>query len=216
MGSLDNGTSVEPARSRRIAGWLVVVLAIDTLWQIARLHQIEPGVWLACDYAMRLTALAILAADPQVRAAVFCRERLKIPLAIVIAWALSLIPVLFALKIGGDIYSAYLPQFRIGFYPRPEGWLSLFDLTFGIALVALHEELVFRRALRLALAGLGDGKVICVASALLFGAFHWWSGVPNMVYATAFGIGAMVIYRGAGALWPVVVLHYLVDLWAFA
>jgi membrane protease YdiL (CAAX protease family) len=49
----------------------------------------------------------------------------------------------------------------------------------------------------------------------LFGAFHWWTGIPNIIYATVFGIAAMWIYQRAGALWPLVVIHYLADLFAF-
>jgi membrane protease YdiL (CAAX protease family) len=212
---LDNGKRVEPASPWRIAGWLFAAVAIGTLWQVVRLQQLDAAAWLARDYGMRLTTLAVLAIDPRVRAAVFRRKRLKISLAVVICWSFWLIPLTFLMQIGGRIYGAYLPDFRVGFYPRPDGWLNLFDLTFGIALVALHEELVFRRAVPHALAHLGDGKMLIVVSALVFGAFHWWTGIPNMAYATAFGVLAMLIYRRAGALWPVMVMHYLADLWAF-
>jgi hypothetical protein len=37
-----------------------------------------------------------------------------------------------------------------------------------------------------------------------------------MATATLFGIGAMLLYRRSGVLWPVVVSHYLSDFLAFA
>lgn len=215
MGAFDNGKGVEPARPRLIIPWLVATAAVSTVWQVVRLHQLDPGLWLACDYAFRLMALGMLAVNPAVRAAIFQREKLKVSLAIVINWSFVLIAALILAWILGEIYGAFLPSLRLGFYPRPEGWLNLFDLTFGIALVAVHEELVFRRALRLALTGLGDGKAMIMVSALLFGAFHWWTGIPNVFYATVFGVVAMLIYCQAGALWPIVAIHYLADLVAF-
>lgn len=207
---------MEAARPRLIIVWLVVAAVVQTAWQILRLQQRDPAAWLACDYAMRLCTLGILAIDPTVRATVFRRERLKISLAVVICWGLWLIPLIFLATIVADVYAALLPSFRVGVFPRPEGWLKLFDLTLGIALVGIHEELFFRRALRAGLAGLGDGKGMVLVSALLFGGFHWWTGVPNMIVATAFGIGFMRIYRDGGALWPVVVMHSLADLWYFS
>jgi uncharacterized protein len=215
MGASSNGKGVGSARPRLIVLWLIAVVPVSTAWQLLRLQQLDPAAWLLADYGGRLLVLALLVIDPAVRAAVFRRERLKISLAVVINWGLALIPILIASKIVADVYAAYLPTFRLGFYPRPEGWLNLFDLTFGIALVAVHEEIVYRRAARLALAGLGDGKAMIVVSALLFGAFHWWTGIPNVFYATVFGVVAMLIYRRTGALWPIVVIHYLADLVAF-
>jgi membrane protease YdiL (CAAX protease family) len=82
-------------------------------------------------------------------------------------------------------------------------------------LVALHEEIVFRRAMRLALSGLGDGRAMILVSGVLFGAYHWWTGVPNMIFAAVFGLVAMQVYRRSGALWPIVIIHYLTDLWFF-
>lgn len=184
--------------------------------QIIRLQQTEPEAWLFWDYAGRLAVLALLAVNPAVRAAVYHPVPLKISLAIVINGGLLLIPISCATWIAGRIYAAYLPVFRLGFYPRPDGWLLLFDLTAGIALVALHEEIFFRRAMRLALTGFGDGTTMIVVSAVLFGAYHWWTGVPNMIFAAVFGYMAMQIYRRSGALWPIVVIHYLADLWCFA
>jgi predicted Abi (CAAX) family protease len=37
-----------------------------------------------------------------------------------------------------------------------------------------------------------------------------------MIFAGVFGLFAMLLYRRSGALWPIVVIHYLADLWYFA
>ena len=54
------------------------------------------------------------------------------------------------------------------------------------------------------------------ASALLFAAYHWWTGLGNVTLAFLFGIVAMIAYRRCRTLWPVVVGHYLADLVSFA
>jgi membrane protease YdiL (CAAX protease family) len=212
----DASHAAQTVAIRPIAGWTIAAIGLNVLFQIIRLQQTDPSAWLFWDYAGRLAVLAVLAVDPAVRAAVYRRERLKISLAIVINWGLLLIPISIGSWVAGHIYSAFLPQLRLGYYPRPDGWLLLFDLTAGIALTAFHEEILFRRAIRKALADLGDGRAMALVSAILFGGFHWWTGVPNMICAGVFGYVAMRIYARSGALWPLVVIHYLADLWAFA
>jgi membrane protease YdiL (CAAX protease family) len=199
---------------RPIVTWTIAAIGLNVIIQIIRLQQTDSAAWLFWDYTGRLAVLAMLAANPVVRATVYRRERLKISLAIVINWGLLLIPILFATHVAGQLYAAYLPALRLGGYPRPDGCLLIFDLTFGVALIALHEEIVFRRAMRQALGAIGDGRKMAFISAILFGIFHWWTGIPNMILAGVFGYVAMRIYGRSGALWPLVIIHYFADLWA--
>lgn len=77
-----------------------------------------------------------------------------------------------------------LPATVLGVYPQPSGWLYLVDVAFGIALVAYSEEIVFRRCARhLFQIYLGDSYVSVFVTSLLFGAYHWWTGVGNIVEA---------------------------------
>ena len=62
-----------------------------------------------------------------------------------------------------------LPATVLGRYPELHGSLQLFDLVFGLALVAYGEEVVFRRCARSACRGrIKDGWVLIVVSSLLF------------------------------------------------
>ena len=54
-----------------------------------------------------------------------------------------------------------------------------------------------------------------VATALLFGAYHWWTGPWNALAAMATGTLLMQLYRRANVLWPAVVAHYCIDLFIF-
>jgi membrane protease YdiL (CAAX protease family) len=193
---------------------MIGIAGATVAWQIIRLQQSD-WLWYPFDYAGRLVILGLLAVHPTLRASLFRRERLKISLAIVINWGLALIPILFLTRLVAFGIATLLPDLRVGFYPVIHGPLYLFDMTFGIALVAAHEELCFRRAIPLALSGLGNGAANNIASAVLFGAFHWWLGIPTMIEAAVFAVVALAVYRRSGALWPLMVIHYIADFVAF-
>jgi uncharacterized protein len=70
-------------------------------------------------------------------------------------------------------------------------------------------------AWRVVFRSLGDGIGMVAVTSVIFGLFHWWTGLPNMLLATAAGVFLVLLYRRAGALWPAVVAHYLIDVWIF-
>jgi uncharacterized protein len=79
-------------------------------------------------------------------------------------------------------------------------------------LVAFSEEIVFRRcALHLFRNCLNDGYVVVVVTSILFGAYHWWTGIGNILEAALMGVLLMLFYRRSAALWPVALAHYLTD-----
>ncbi len=124
--------------SPQIIAWMIVVGCAELTAQIIRLQQTDPTAWLYYDYAGRLAVLALLAANPAVRTAVYRPERLKISLAVVINWGLLLIPILCAARIVGQLYAAFLPTFRLGTYPRPDGWLSTSAQARSGPIVVIH------------------------------------------------------------------------------
>jgi membrane protease YdiL (CAAX protease family) len=186
--------------------------------QLARLGQTTPAAWLLCDYAGRLGTLAVLWISPAARAIAFTPQRLNIGVAEAIAWALGLAGVYTIIDSPlRGLIDGMLPGTPIGGYPTPHGFMHAIDVTFGLALVAFQEEIYFRRCARAVLRNrLGDGFGMIIATSLLFAAYHWWTGLGNVITAGLFGIGAMWLYRRTGALWPVIGSHYLADLIAFA
>jgi membrane protease YdiL (CAAX protease family) len=180
--------------------------------QLVRLHQADPATWIALDYAGRLGMLTVLATIPAARAVAFRREPLAIAWWEAMLWIVGL--VMIDRMIGGARQSidAVFPDTRFGHYPATRGWLYVVDLVIGLALVAFSEEVLFRRSARAAFCrSLGDGLVMVIATSLLFAAYHWWSGIGNICEALVFGIAAILFYRRAGSLWPVVLAHYLAD-----
>ena len=197
--------------------WFVAALLPMIASQILRLHQHDAAIWLFWDYTGRLCGLAVLAAIPAARAVAFRREVRRLPLWKIASWVAGIVLVCIGLVGLGRIINATLPMTVLGGYPRPHGWLRLVDLTFGLALVAFSEEIIFRRCARHMLQpNLSDGSLLVLVTSLLFGAYHWWTGLGNMIGVSITGALFMLFSQRSGALWPVILAHYLVDLYFLA
>jgi hypothetical protein len=166
--------------------WFVAALLPMAASQLVRIQQTDPTAWIACDYAGRFGAIAVLAAIPVARAVAFQRSRLAISIWEVAAWILATV---FIDRLSNGVISkafgAALANTRIATYPVTHGWLHALDIVFGLLLVAVSEELLFRRCARYVLRPyLGSGAGLVTASAVLFGAYHWWTGIGNIIGAT--------------------------------
>jgi hypothetical protein len=184
--------------------------------QVFRLYQHDSFPWLMADYAGRLFVLTLLFLLPAGRMVLLKEEKLQAPLVAALFWIVGIV-AFFTLTDFFSWMSYWLPMGRLGDYPRPEGFLYLFDLTFGLALVAFHEEIVSRRLAAIALKPFcRSERMLIIVSAALFAVFHWWTGLGNMISCFIFGVVAMACYRRLGALWPIGIAHYALDAILFA
>jgi uncharacterized protein len=175
--------------------WFVAALVPMVVSQIVRLEQSDAATWIFWDYAGRLGALAVLGAIPSARTVAFRANRLRMSRWEAGIWVVGIVLV--------DHYLY--------------GWLHIVDAVFGLALVAYSEEIVFRRCARhLFQIYLNDGYAMVVVTSILFGAYHWWTGIGNIIEAVLIGILLMLFYRRSAALWPVVLGHYVTDIVDFA
>jgi len=215
LGVLIEGNDQFSARS--LIWWFGLALVPLVASQIMRLHQQQAASWLIWDYAGRITALAILAVIPQARVAAFRTSKRYISLFEIGLWVVG-ISLLDRLSLWSQsLINAAFPAAVLGAYPHPTGWLNLFDLLFGLALVAASEEIIFRQYVRYAFQPyLGNGIFAVISTSVLFGAYHWWAGLGNVLLATIIGIFLKLMLRRSGAIWPVVFAHYLVDLITFS
>ena len=164
----------------------------------------------------RLGGLAVLAAMAWPVA--FRGETLRMPWMQVALWVLGI--VLVDHSLGGWIRTTgnhLFPSTVLGHYPLSIGWLHWFDILFGLSIDTYTEEVVFRRCARQVFEPyLGDGLLLVLVTSLLFGAYHWWSGVGNILAAMLMGVLFMLFFQRSGSLWPVVLSHYLTDVANFA
>jgi hypothetical protein len=198
--------------------WFVAALIPMLGSQILRLHQHDPASWILCDYAGRIGGLAILTAIPSARAVAFRRERRQLALWKVALWIVSIVLAdYFAGAWIRSTINALFPATALGGYPALTGWLYWFDIAFGLALVACSEEVIFRRCARHVFRSyLGDRYLLVLITSMLFGGYHWWTSLGNIAEATFVGVLLMLLLQRSGALWPVVVAHYLSNVTAFA
>lgn len=97
-----------------------------------------------------------------------------------------------------------------------EVWQAV-DLTFGLVLVAVSEEVVFRRLW----AGWWDARRggtagLYIGSSLVFGLLHLPQGLADTAIAIVWGVLLMYLYRRSHSLALVILVHFLVDLWYFS
>jgi membrane protease YdiL (CAAX protease family) len=198
--------------------WFIIALTPMVASQLVRLQLTDPAAWVACDYAGRIGALAVLAAIPAARVVAFQRERLRIAWWEIGLWIVGLVLVDRLLsRLVAPWINAALPATVLGAYPASHGWLHVVDTVLGLALVAYSEETLFRRCARhLCRKSCGDGAAMVVVTALIFAAYHWWAGLGVVFEAASMGILLMLFYRRSGALWPAVLAHYLVNVVDFA
>jgi hypothetical protein len=198
------------------AAWLGAVLAVMVASQIIRMHQPDAGSWIFWDYAGRVGGLMMLAVLPTTRVVAFRLDRRQMALWQIAVWIAGICVALRLSQWLGYFINKTFPATIFGVYPRTDGWLHFFDLAFGLALVAVSEEIIFRRCTRHVLQPLlGDGYVAVIAASLVFGCYHWWAGLGNVVLAVIIGTLLMLMFRQSVALWPVVLAHYFADFITF-
>ena len=102
---------------------------------------------------------------------------------------------------------------RLGGMPTIDSPLvNWIDLTLGLALVALLEEMIFRGALHSLLARLTGSKVAIVgAGALAFGLIHWSGGLHAVLVTGTIGAIFMAAYLRTRSVQALVLAHFSVN-----
>jgi len=114
------------------------------------------------------------------------------------------------IQIFGSAHLGAMPQIKT------HAW-EQFDLTFGLFMVGVTEELVFRGILYRVLSGwTGNRGVIVAVSALIFGLIHWSNGIHSVLNAALIGAVFMAFYLRARSLPALMLAHFFVDFVAFA
>lgn len=180
------------------------------------------GEWLAADYGSKVLVLVLILAFPDTRraldgcwdAAALGRQDWRHLLAWTIAVTGLIVTAFLYLKPPLD---ALAPAAKLFVYPEiNDPAVRVFDLTAGLVLTAVAEELAFRALMRRALERFsGNTAVIVLTSASAFAAIHWSNGLGSLAVSFIAGGLLMVLYIRNGSLVPAVVAHYAADLILF-
>ena len=204
---------------RRDAGLVLLATLPFFLNDFVFLQTKTALAWLAADYGSKLLALGIVFGVAPIRRALSGTLALKRP-----AWETAILALLaWAFIVGVDhFFRAVVPieveAMALFKYPKlASPVLYWTDVTYGLLLTAISEELVFRGVFAGLLARYFTGEAaLALASAVLFASVHWSHGLTAMIVAFLAGLALMALYRRTGSLLPAMAAHYLVDLWDFA
>jgi len=191
-----------------------VFLLNDFLFLLAK----SLGSWLLIDYGSRLLAVGIVFAlvrKKTARAAEFGLTGISFPSGL--AWLLLLTATgLLIDQVGWRYLERHLPHMQLVSMPKiKNSFLNIFDLTFGVALVALSEELVFRGYCYSAFRDRLSPGVLVALSVVLFGMIHWSQGLHAVVSAALWGVLPMVSVVRTGSIIPAMIAHYITDFVSF-
>lgn len=213
-------SELPPAAPRPVLLGGLVALAIAPYWfndfLFIELVKGEPGwpVYLT-DYLTRILGLAILLLLPPLRGLALAGEGRRLDWWFV----LPFLGVAYGFHQLADIYilapvNGAMPDFVLFQYPATGfDWLDVFDLTAGLLLVAVSEELLCRRVAFRYLERLGLGApAVLLVSTLMFALMHWSGGLGALGYTFVLGGMLAGIYMWQRSLVLVIFLHYMINL----
>ena len=182
-----------PAFELSVLSWL----AVDYLFSLVTIF----GVWMAASSGL------VSATEPWT------------PFLLGALYGCALLPVSLLLwALVDQLPTGVLDWFRYDDYPRlvdPD--LAVIDLTLGLALVAISEELAFRSLLPALLRKVTSRTcLVLMLGAVLFGLAHLRFGLGSIVHATLIGLAFGGVALMTRRLSPVILAHYLINLQALA
>lgn len=177
-------------------------------------------IWLSIDYGLKIIPLTFL--FYLLKKGVLQSDDLGLislaPLKF-ISWTIGITALGLCLdEPGFALWGKMLPAFRIGSIPiGTDSPLYTLDMTLGLALVAVAEEVIFRGLAFSALKERGfSTPAILLISGLIFGLIHWSQG-PVAVIATAVtGTGLMICMWRTGSIYPTIIAHYIINYLSFS
>jgi membrane protease YdiL (CAAX protease family) len=197
-------------------GWFAIALAFGPfIAKRAFLLEHPPyTVWLVADYSARVISLvgvvianrAGLLACGRPAAGLFKSVLVLLALIVATFYVQMFIDPLLRVKL--ELFVLWRPPF----ISNPV--LRIFDLTFGLLLVAVSEEYVFRGLLMALLGRLRlNTSMVVVTSAGAFALIHLTSGLDDTLSAFLLGLLWGVAYWQTRRLSVCIFSHYLADLY---
>jgi len=176
--------------------------------------------WLAVDYGSRILAILIMSYLVLRKKSSFSDFGLaKIGIRPFILWSLVLSGAgIFIDQVLSGYLAKILPQAQLFHYPEiTNHFIKVFDLTFGILLVSVSEETIFRGYYVSVLRPHFKNEVVFVAvSSILFGLIHWSHGLSSIGSTALSGILPLISVIRTGSILPALVAHYVTDfIWFF-
>lgn len=196
---------------------MIYILSIVPFFlnDFSNINSIDYERWVLIDYACRIGVLAFLGVM------VLSKKLSWVELGVsfhrkdrIILWTLFLSVMAFLYYALSSLWLA--PFDAVGMvskvaYDR-QSLLFWVDMTFGLGLVAVSEELIARGLALAALRELTENKaVILLVSSLVFALFHWSTGLKNIIDCFAYGCLFMGVTMRTKSIIPACVVHFGVN-----
>ena len=197
---------------------LALVLLPGFLNDFAFLAAKTAPQWLAADYSSRLVTLGVIALVPAFRRYILASFRLPRRILESLGLAALCVGAIVAvdLVVTAPLDAAF-PQTKLVTFPAINStFLYRLDMTFGLALVAVSEEVAYRGVTRQVIGRFANRAVLILVSSLVFALIHWSSGLGTIATAFIAGVILMALFLRTGSLVPPIVAHYAVDAILFA
>lgn len=171
-------------------------------------------LWVGLDYAARLFVLGFLFV--MVRRSDLTLADLgmvRLPVTDCILWTVGTLAAAMAyLSLSEFVLAPYFPKGAFGGVPVDvNSPLFLFDLTAGLILVAISEEVVCRGLTISVLRSRLSTPMLYVVSALVFSAMHWSLSTHTLVDAFVYGLIFVPATLATRTIWPAAIAHFFVN-----
>ena len=119
---------------------------------------------------------------------------------------------------GFSIWSEIFPSIKLGSIPiGQDSPYYMLDMSVGLALVAVAEEVIFRGLAFTALKEKGySPSAVFIISGLAFGLIHWSAGPVAIITTAITGSGLMVCMWKTRSILPTIVAHYIINYLSFS
>jgi membrane protease YdiL (CAAX protease family) len=217
--SIPSVTNKQPTGDISPGGWLAIAVAIVPFYlkRALLLGQHDYIFWLTADYSARIISLIGVAMAR--RSGLFAPARPSAGILTSVLVFMALLAAEFCLHaIAYPELRAHFNYFELWRFPSiPNPLVRNFDLTFGLLLVAVSEESVFR-ALLFSLFERWRMKPLSVIalSSAAFALIHLTSGTAETLDALLHGLLLGAAYWWTRRLVVCIASHYLFDLYIFS
>ena len=212
-------TNKQPTGNIAPSGWLAIAVATVPFYlkRALLLGQHDYIIWLTADYSARIISLIGVAMAR--RSGLFPPARPSAGILTSVFAFIALLAAEFCLyAFVYPVLRAHFNYFELWRFPSiPNPLIRNFDLTFGLLLVAVSEESVFR-GLLFALFERWRLKplAVIVFSSAAFALIHLTSGTASTLNAFLYGLLYGAAYWRTRRLAVCIASHYLLDLYIFA
>ncbi len=178
-------------------------------------------VWLLIDYIfvkiVPLLVIFYLIKNRVCCVSDFGIKKIKIRQFVILTIILSIIGIIID-QVGWRFLERLLPKTQVGHFPIIENPIvNLVDLSLGLVLVGIIEEIIFRgfcfTVLKRCIVRILPAIFI---SAIIFGLIHWSLGVHAIINCAIWAILPLIVMWKTGSVIPAIIAHFLTDFVAFS